>query len=444
MDTLDLCVKGVELAERLGASQAEIVASVGSSLSLTVEKCFVKSIDEGYSSSFCVRVYIGKSVGISTATPLDENRVEKAVERAIALARSTPPDEAFVSLPGERKPVEVRGLYDDAMAALTSEELVLKILDGLRALKKVDETLDASGRAVLGVSEDFIVNSLGIERMRKSSRLSFGIEALKKGDNGEIGTGYDYFITRSIKGLKFEEVGENAAIKAVKNIGGKRIEGGNYDLILDERTTLRTLERIVGYGANAFYIMKKSSYYYGKMGLKVASEKLNIIDDPLYPSGWASSPFDDEGYPCSRVRLVEKGLLANYITDSYTSNALNIENNGHAARPDLAEKPLPSLTNLQTAPGDYDDDELFRDVKRGIYVYDSSLGPVGGSTNISSLIDHGFLVEDGDLKHPVKNAMIGSTVFEILQSVDAVGRRIRNEAGRIAPKIRIRNIRVSS
>ncbi|MBO3809738.1 MAG: TldD/PmbA family protein [Candidatus Brockarchaeota archaeon] len=444
MDALDLCVKGVRLAERLGAGQAEIVASVERSLSISLERSFVRSVDEGLSSSFGVRVYIGKSIGISTSTLLDEDRVEKAVKRAIGLARCTPPDDAFVSLPGEGKPVEVQGLYDDAIAALTSEELVSKVLNGVQALKNVDKTLDASGRAGLSVSEGFIANSLGVERKQKSSRLFFGIEALKKGDNGEIGTGYDYFLTRSIRELRFEEAGENAARKAVKSVGGKGVESGEYALILDERTTLGTLERIVGYGANAFYVLQKSSYYSGKLGSRVASEKLSILDDPLYPSGWASSPFDDEGYPCSRVRIVEKGLLVNYITDSYTANALNIENNGHATRPSLAEKPVPSLTNLQIAPGDYGDEELFKDVKRGIYVYDSSLGPVGGSTNISSLIDHGFLVENGEMKHPVKNTMVGSTVFEILQSVDAVGRRTRNEAGRVAPKIRIRNVRVSS
>jgi len=104
---------------------------------------------------------------------------------------------------------------------------------------------------------------------------------------------------------------------------------------------------------------------------------------------------------------------------------------------------VPSLTNLQVAPGEYGDDELFKDVKRGIYVYDSSLGPVGGSSNVSSLIDHGFLVENGEMKHPVKNTMVGSTVFEMLQSIDAVGRRTVDEAGRIAPKIRIGRVRVS-
>lgn len=444
MKELDLCTKGVKLAEELGASQAEIVAFVGRSVSLAVERSSIRGIDEGSASSFGVRVYVGKSVGVSTVTPLEEGRIEDAVKKAIALAKGAPPDENFVSLPESKEPKEVLGLYDKSIEDLTSEELATKVLSGIHALKDVDKTLDAAGGAELIVSESFIVNSLGVERSQKASRLSFGMEALKKGDNGDVGTGFDYFFTRAIKELKFEEVGINAANKAIKNLGGKSIKSGIYTLVLDERATLGTIGSIVGYGANAFYVLQRSSYYVNKLGTRIASEQLNVTDDPLYPYGWSSSPFDAEGYPSSQIKLIESGILMNYITDSYTANALKIENNGHAGRSGLADKPSPQLTNLQVTPGEYEDDELFKDIKQGIYMYDSSLAPVGATSNVSSLIDYGFLIEDGEIKHPVKNTMVGSTVFELLQSIDAIGKKTKNEAGRIAPKIRIRNIKISS
>lgn len=443
MKELDLCIKGVRLAEKLGASQVETVALVGRSVSLSIERSSMKSIDEGSFSSFGVRVYIGKSIGVSTVTPLEESKVETAIKRAIELARNSPPDENFVSLPEDKEFKEVPGLYDKAIEDLTSEELVSNALKGIHALKDVDKTIDATGGADLFVSERFIVNSLGVERSQKASGLSFGIEALKKGENGDVGTGFDYFFTRTIKELKFEEVGTNAANKAIKNVGGKRVKSGTYTLVLDERATLGTIGSIVGYGANAFYVLQKSSYFVDKLGKRIASDQLNVLDDPLYPYGWGSTSFDSEGYPSSKVKLVEKGFLMNYITDSYTANALKIENNGHAGREGLADRPRPRLTNLQIAPGEYEDEELFKDVKQGIYIYDSSLSPVGGSSNISSLVDYGFLIEEGELKYPVKNTMVGSTVFEILQSIDAVGKRTKNEAGRIAPKIRIKDVKVS-
>jgi PmbA protein len=443
MKELDLCTKGVRLAEKLGATQAEAVALRGRSVSLSIERSSIKGVDEGSFSSFGVRVYIGKSVGISTVTPLEENRVEVAIKKAIELARSSPPDENFVSLPESKEFEEVPGLYDKAIEDLTSEELVSNIRKGINALKDVDKTLDATGSAELFITERFIVNSLGVERSQKASGLSFGIEALKKGSNGDVGTGFDYFFTRTTKELKFEEVGVNAANKAIKNVGGRRVKSGVYTLVLDERATLETIGGIVGYGANAFYVLQKASYYVNKLGTKVASEQLNVLDDPLYPYGWSSTPFDSEGYPSSKVKLIEKGILMNYITDSYTANALKIENNGHAGRGGLADKPRPRLTNLQIAPGEYEEDELFKDIKQGIYVYDSALSPVEGSSNISSLVDYGFLIENGEIKYPVKNTMAGSTVFELLQSIEATGKRTKNEAGRIAPKIRIRDLKVS-
>lgn len=443
MKKLDLCIKGVKLAEKLGASQAEVVALVGRSVNLSIERSSIKGIDEGSFSSFGIRAYIGKSVGISTITPLEESKVEIAIKKAIELAKSSPPDENFVSLPESKDFKEVPGLYERAIEELSSEELASYAIKSIHALKDVDKTLDASGGAELFVSEKFIANSFGVERSQKASGISFGIEALKKGDNGEIGTGFDYFFTRTTKELKFEEVGVNAAKKAIKNVGGRRVKSGIYTLVLDERATLGTIGSIVGYGANAFYILQKSSYYVNKLGTVIASEQLNVLDDPLYPYGWNSTPFDSEGYPSSKVKLVEKGILMNYITDSYTANALRMENNGHAGRGGLVDKPRPRLTNLQVAPGDYEDDELFKDIKQGIYIYDSALSPVEGSSNISSLVDYGFLIEEGEIKYPVKNTMVGSTVFEILQSIDAIGKKTKNEAGRIAPKIRIKNIKVS-
>ncbi|MBO3801568.1 MAG: TldD/PmbA family protein [Thermoproteota archaeon] len=444
MKELELCLKGIKLAEELGASQAEAVALIGRSVNLSIERNSIKGIDEGSFSSFGIRVYVGKSIGISTVTSLEESKVETVVKNAIELAKSSPPDENFVSLPESKEFIEVFGLYDRTIEDLTSEELVSNTQRGIHALKDVDKTLDAVGGTELFVTEKFIANSLGVERSQKASGISFGIEALKKGSNGDIGTGFDYFFTRTSKELKFEEVGINAANKAIKNVGRRGVKSGTYTLILDERATLGTIGSIVGYGANAFYILQKSSYYVNKIGTKVANEQLNVLDDPLYPYGWSSTPFDSEGYPSSKVKLIENGILTNYITDSYTANALKIENNGHAGRGGLVDKPRPRLTNLQIASGEYEDDELFKDVKQGIYIYDSSLSPVEGSSNISSLVDYGFLIEEGEIKYPVKNTMVGSTVFEILQSIDAVGKKTKNEAGRIAPKIRIRNIKVSS
>jgi len=443
MSQLELLKKALKLAESLGASQAEVAGAVGRSLTITFEKNSIKDIEEGFSSHFAVRVYIGKSLGISTATPISEENIENAVKRAISLAKSSPPDENFVSLPSDAKVSEVPGLYDPSFEEVSSEDLINKTWSGMEAARSIDKSIDVSGGTRASVAEAFILNSLGVERSMKHSVLYFGIDAQKKVSSEDIGIGYDYSLSRTLKGLNFEEVGVKAANKAIRSVGAKKVKSGVYTLILDERTTLSTIASIVGHGANAFNILQKTSYYLGKLGSKVTSELISVKDDPLYPYGWRSSPFDSEGYPSIQVEIVKNGILKSYITDSYTANALKIENNGHAMRGDLSDKPRPGLTNVQISPGDYEDEELFKEVKLGIYIYDSSLSPTGGTTNISSLVDQGFLIENGEIKNPVKNTMVGSTVFDLLNSVDAVGKKVINEGGSISPKIRIRNVRIA-
>lgn len=441
MDPLDLCSLAVKVAQRLGATQAEAVALFERSASLSIERDGITGISEGFSSGLAVRAFVGKSMGISTSTPASESEVEKVVSNAISLARSSPPDNGFKSLPEPKPTPEVPGLFDPELEALTSEELIGFCVDGVEASKS-EGTVDVSGGATVSAQEYVVANSLGVTLKTKRTWLGFFIEALAK-DGGEVSTGFDYFLVRNLKERNFEKVGKEAAKKALKALGAKKLPSGNYSLVLDERTSLSTISSIVGFGANAYNVMLGSSYYIGKVGSPVASEVLTVKDEPLYPNGIGSSPFDSEGYPCSTLTLLENGVLMSYFTDSYTAGVLGLPNTGRAMRGDLGSRPRPGLTNIQIGQGEISEEELFGDVRLGIFVYDSQIGPVGGS-NVSSLIDHGFLIEEGELRYPVKESMVGSTVFDLLQSVDGASKEVLNESGQISPKVRIRNVRVAS
>lgn len=142
--------------------------------------------------------------------------------------------------------------------------------------------------------------------------------------------------------------------------------------------------------------------------------------------------------------IVERGVLASFYSDSYTANRLRVKNTGHASRPDLRSKPSPGLTNTQIGAGDASTEELIRETRKGIYIYDSGIGPMAGTTNISSMIDYGFLIEKGELKHSVKNTMIGTTVFDFLKNIDMASKELLDESGRISPSMRVLIVKVAS
>lgn len=442
MDLLDTCALAVKVGQRLGATQVEAVAALSKSISLSIERDSITGVIEGVYSELAVRAFLGKSMGISTITPASEESVEQVVRNAISLARSSPPDNGFRSLPEPRPTSEVPGLFDRELEALNSEDLIKLSNEGIRSSKAVGE-VDVSGGASASTHEYYVANSLGVLLQSKRTQLSFYIEALAK-DGEETSTGFDYFNVRNLREGNFEKVGMEASKKALNALGARKTPSGSYSLVLDERTSRATVASVVGFGANAYNVMVGSSYYAGKLGSAVSSEVLTIRDDPLYPNGISSSPFDSEGYPCMPLVLVDNGVLRCYYTDSYTAGVLGLPNTGRAMRGNLGSRPMPGLTNIQIERGEMSEEELFQDVKLGIFVYDSWIGPLSGTSNISSLIDHGFLIENGELKYPVKESMVGSTVFDLLRDVDGASKDVLNESGHVSPKIRIKNVRVSS
>jgi len=191
-------------------------------------------------------------------------------------------------------------------------------------------------------------------------------------------------------------------------------------VILDFRTARNSLGGVLDLGANGLNVALGTSFLSDRIGARIAPPDLSVVDDPHTTGGLNSRPFDDEGAPSTKVEIVEKGILKSFITDSYSAGRLGIPNTGHARKPGLTSKPMPSLTNIHVSPGKWKFEELISGTEKGVLLETSSLGPQGVSTNVSSMVDRGLYIEKGEVVHPVKNTMIGTTVFDLLANIDAI------------------------
>jgi len=441
-DILDLCERSVKVAERLGATEAEAVARQGRQISIEVERSAIKSSSGGDELQLSVRAYVGKAMGLAFTTDGEGEEVERTVGRAISLARSSQPDPNYGSLPSPGPYPRVEGLYDAELVNLEAPKLIEIILEGVSAAKS-DPRVDVFGGGGLSVEEEAIANSRGIRVVEKATGI-FGELACKISEGEDLGIGSDYFAVRHLSSADFRKIGSEALVKARKNLGSRKVESGDYSVVLDQRTTSRTLSSIVGFGADAYNVMLGTSYFKDRLNQPVSAELISLMDNPLHRAGIASGVCDAEGTPRQLTPIVEKGMLASFYSDSYTANRLKIKNTGHASRPDLRSKPHPGLTNTQIGAGSASMEELIRETRKGIYLYDSGIGPMAGTTNISSMVDFGFLIEDGEIKHPVKNTMMGTTVFDFLKNIDMVGKELLDESGRISPSIRALLVKVAS
>lgn len=439
MDILSAAKKGVEHGVSLGADQVEIYVVNQSQVRINVRKSHVVGGDILEVGGAGVRVYKEKSLGIASTTRLKELR--GAVERAYHLARGAPEDPYFKSLPEPSGYGSVEGLYDEELKALTFEELTEKFMEGIEVASPEDG-FTVSGGLTRNAGEVAVVNSLGVEALLRGTTISGSIRSKIERD-GDLAVGSERIMGRSLGEFNPIKAGNKAAEKALARLGAKKVMTGTMDVILDFRSARNSIAGILGVGVSGLNVALGTSFLSDKMGEVVASLGLNVVDDPFIPGGMNSRPFDDEGAPATRLGILEEGVLKTFCTDSYSAGRLGIPNTGNATRRGLTAKPSPGLTNLHVAPGDWALEELISETEKGVLVEDGGLRARGASTNISSMVDNGYYVENGEVIHPVKNTMVGTTVFAFLANIDAITKEVLKEGGSSSPVLRITKVKVA-
>ena len=163
----------------------------------------------------------------------------------------------------------------------------------------------------------------------------------------------------------------------------------------------------------------------------------------IYVGNLSYDVTQDEGVIPQKLNLVKDGILTTYITDSYTAPLVGLENTGHASRGSFASRPKPSTYSLDINAGETAKDTLLEDLKEGILLIGSSIIDMSGNPQISAQINQGFYVKDGEVQYPVKNAMIGTTVFEVLKRIEDFSKEQQNRHGHKSPWMLLSPLQVS-
>jgi len=182
------------------------------------------------------------------------------------------------------------------------------------------------------------------------------------------------------------------------------------------------LHEAVGHGLEGDFNRKGSSAYSGRIGEQVASKLCTIVDDGTLNGRRGSLSIDDEGTPSQCTVLIENGVLKGYMQDKLNARLMGAASTGNGRRESYAHLPLPRMTNTYMRAGDSDPEEIIRSVKKGIYC--ASLG--GGQVDITSgkfvfETSEAYLIENGQISHPVKGATLIGNGPSTMQQVSMVG-----------------------
>ncbi|MCX7989791.1 MAG: TldD/PmbA family protein [Aquificaceae bacterium] len=300
-------------------------------------------------------------------------------------------------------------------------------------LQRANETARSYGNRVRQVTavlmdrtrDILVINSLGEIAEDLQKRVVFFVDVTAQ-ENGLMQRGYE---SAGIRGgfelferVSPEEVAKKATERALLMLRARPAPAGTFTVVLSGQAGGTMIHEAVGHGLEADLVQKGLSVYKDRLGQRVASELVTVIDDATLESHNGSFAVDDEGTPAQRTVLIEKGYLVGYMHNRLTAMKEGRQSTGNGRRQSYAHIPMVRMTNTYIAPGKDNPEDIIRDTKRGILVVKMGGGEVNTVTgDFVFEVMEGYMIEGGEITHPIRSATLIGNGPKALQDVEGVG-----------------------
>lgn len=385
------------------------------------------SIDQGVG----VRAVSGEKTAFAYSDDINLPALQQAANATKAIADAgqerTAPAIERISAPQLYIP-------QDPIASLSADAKV-KLLERLESFaRKIDPRITQVMANIAGEYEVVMVarhDGLMAADVRPLVRLSINVIAESNGrrEQGSAGGGgrfdYAYFSDEVL-----QDYAEKAVHQALVNLDARPAPAGNMTVVLGAGWPGILLHEAIGHGLEGDFNRKGSSAFAGKIGQRVASKGVTVVDDGTISNRRGSLNIDDEGNPTERTVLIEDGILRGYIQDSLNSRLMGMPLTGNARRESYAHIPMPRMTNTYMLNGDMPPEEIIRSVKKGLYA--ANFG--GGQVDITSgkfvfSAAEAYMIEDGKITYPVKGATLIGNGPDVLTRVSMIGNDMNLDPG---------------
>jgi PmbA protein len=432
--------------------KAELEAYVQSGRTVTVKVYGreVESVSVAEPRGLGVRAVRGGRTGYAFTTDITRQGLQRVLAEAesdLEASDDDPfaglppkPSEAYTDLPGLwRAGVGLMPLEHKIALALEAEAAAL----GLAGVETVEESVYSDEETRVAV-----VSSCGIEVETEQS-YCYVYVAAHAGAGTDRQSGLGFSAHRDPRELDPEAAGREAAGKALALMGARPCPTGAYTVVLDREVAAALLSTLAG-ALSAEAVQKGRSVFAGKLGERIGSAGVTVLDDGLDLGGIATSPFDGEGLPQQTTTLVEKGLLNSYLFDSRSARREGGAacSTGNARRSSYRTLPRVGPSNLVVVPGPGTLEELLQRVDDGLYVegvagLHSGVNPVSGEISLGVT---GRLIKGGSADAPVREVTMATDFAHLLDAICDLGgdaRQIPLHGSVCTPSIAVRGVTVS-
>jgi PmbA protein len=440
--------RALDAAKKSGARQTDVMLIESDDREVRVRGDEIEFVKQAQERGLGIRALVEGRQGLQTAIVSTSDLAPAAIDRmaneAVALARETAPDpNAGLPEDGFANPIPDLGLFDPRDRTVSIEARIEDAKRAEAAARAMDPRIDNSegSQASWGFSRIVYGNSLGfMEHYESASHGLFSEPLARDGDSMQR----DYWMTAGRRLSDLEdaaEVGRKAAQRVLRRLGGKRVPTCEVPVLFDGITAPSLIGQLASC-LNGYSIYRESSFLADRLGEKIASDRVTIIDDGRLPGRLGSKPFDGEGQATRRNVLVDGGQLKTWLLDHYSARKLGMSSTGSASR-GVGSGPHAGTTNLWLEPGEGSLDELISEIDRGLLVTELIGMGFNPTTGDYSRGAAGLWIEKGEIVHPVEEITIAGNLGEMLCQIDRVGSELVWRGRTASPPLRISQMTVA-
>jgi len=421
---------GSQLAGRV--DHADLFLEYRISEELTLEEGAVKKASRHVSQGAGIRAQSGERTGYAHTDDLALPNLEEAARQARAIADQASGSTAVAV--GSGRPHDLYTLAEPPVSAALDRKVAL-----LLEIDRTARALDPRVKQVIASlgSEDVIVliatpSGYAVGDVRPLTRLNVTVivEENGKREIGAYGGGgrvpFDFFLEEE----RWRRFTSEAVRQATIKLHAVEAPAGEMTVVLGPGWPGILLHEAVGHGLEGDFNRKETSAFSGRIGQKVASELVTVVDDGTIANRRGSLNVDDEGIPTRRNVLIENGVLVGYMQDRLNARLMGAEPTGNGRRESYAHQPMPRMTNTFMLAGHDDPADIIKSVPKGLYAVNFG----GGQVDITSgkfvfSTSEAYLIENGQVTKPVKGATLIGNGPDALTRVSRVGHDLKLDEG---------------
>ena len=429
----------VRRALAAGAHDAECTIAEGDEFSSSVRMRELENLKEAGSRGAGLRILIGQRTGSSYTSDLSAEGIERLVKSAIELAEVTT-DDPCAGLPEPEELGALAGdldLYAADVEALETDAAVALARRAEEAALSADPRIANSEGASFdsNTGRHIFANSRGFAGEYRTSSCSLAVVPVaREGESMERDVWYH--AARSLALLEPpEQIGRTAAARALRRLNPVKVVTQKVPVVFEPRVAASLVENLFE-AVHGTLIYRHESFLAGKLGEKVASEKLSLVDDATIPGLFGTSPFDDEGVASRRTAVLERGVLKSYLLNTYAARKLGLKTTGNASR-GLAGNAGIGHGNFFIENGVQTPERIVAGIADGFYVTELIGMGVNIVTGDYSRGAAGLWIRNGELAFAVSEVTIAGKLQDMLLGVEEVANDLEFRGSAASPTLKI-------